>query len=663
MATDFNKNVSISTGSFKPATADTPLDIRTRVETEADIKNIPTPFIGMVVYVKDTGKRFEVLSLKDKKVGMTTLVNGVVNEYRELPYAFKDVVEEALELKANKEDVDEELALKANKTELEGLATEEFVRNKIAEAQLEGEEVDLSGLATKEELALKADKSELFSGNYEDLENKPEIPSIEGLASEEFVQGEIAKIVIPEVPAIDHLATKEELQQAIEGIDFPEYDDAELRGLIEGKADKSEIPSIEGLASEEFVQQEIAKIPEVDLDPYAKKEDLFNKDYNELINKPEIPSIEGLATEEFVNQQIEAIEFPEGYDDTEIRNLIDGKADKSELFSGDYNDLENKPVIPSMEGLASEEFVNNAIEAIPEVDLDPYAKKEDLFSGSYNDLVDKPEIPSIDGLATETYVDGKIDEVAENDIFKADMKTVSTLGGIAAGSDLNGMTIQEVLTKLLYPYVKPTVSASITYNPTGGVYEFGQTVNVTKIGATIGKKSEVITSIKFYMNGSVVEELTEGVANGGSFAHTFDPAQQITKTIANSYFKVVATDASGQTVTGNTSALNFYYPYYYGVVNDGVAIDQDIVKGLTKDVSAKGQKAYTFTSDNQRMVIAYPKSYGALKSILDPNGFEQLGTFTRTEVSVTGLDGTAQTYYVYANGANTNTNFKMTFKY
>ena len=35
---------------------------------------------------------------------------------------------------------------------------------------------------------------------------------------------------------------------------------------------------------EEFVQQEIAKIehPTVDLEPYAKEEDLFSKDYNEL---------------------------------------------------------------------------------------------------------------------------------------------------------------------------------------------------------------------------------------------------------------------------------------------------------------------------------------------------------------------------------------------
>ena len=84
MATDFNKNASASKGGFKPSSPDTPLDIRTRVETEADIMSIPRPYIGMVVYVKDTGKRYEIISLKDTKVGMTTIKDGAVNEYREL---------------------------------------------------------------------------------------------------------------------------------------------------------------------------------------------------------------------------------------------------------------------------------------------------------------------------------------------------------------------------------------------------------------------------------------------------------------------------------------------------------------------------------------------------------------------------------------------------
>ena len=43
-------------------------------------------------------------------------------------------------------------------------------------------------------------KPELFSGNYDDLSNKPVIPSIEGLASEEFVNNAIANIEHPANP-------------------------------------------------------------------------------------------------------------------------------------------------------------------------------------------------------------------------------------------------------------------------------------------------------------------------------------------------------------------------------------------------------------------------------------------------------------------------------
>lgn len=103
--------------------------------------------------------------------------------------------------------------------------------------------------------------------------------------------------------------------------------------------------------------------------------------------------------------------------------------------SGDYNDLSNKPTIPSIEGLASETYVNEKVAAIviPEVptkvselendagyltthqSLAEYAKTADLAqvakTGSYNDLADKPTIPSTTGLASTEYVDSKVGEI------------------------------------------------------------------------------------------------------------------------------------------------------------------------------------------------------------------------------------------------------------
>lgn len=65
---------------------------------------------------------------------------------------------------------------------------------------------------------------------------------------------------------------------------------------------------------------------------------------------------------------------------TEHQSLAD-YAKKSELFSKDYNDLTNKPTIPSVEGLASTQYVDEKVAAIV--------------------------IPSLDGYATEQWVEGK----------------------------------------------------------------------------------------------------------------------------------------------------------------------------------------------------------------------------------------------------------------
>lgn len=96
----------------------------------------------------------------------------------------------------NKNYVDTQLATKANKSEipsLDGYATETYVQNKIAEASLSGGEVDLSGLATKDELATKADKTAIptktsqltndsgFLTEHQDLSDyalKTELPTV-----------------------------------------------------------------------------------------------------------------------------------------------------------------------------------------------------------------------------------------------------------------------------------------------------------------------------------------------------------------------------------------------------------------------------------------------------------------------------------------------------
>ena len=53
------------------------------------------------------------------------------------------------------------------------------------------------------------------------------------------------------------------------------------------------------------------KIPS--LDNYATKDELFSKDYNDLTNKPTIPSIDGLATKLEVKEVEDKIPSLNGY--------------------------------------------------------------------------------------------------------------------------------------------------------------------------------------------------------------------------------------------------------------------------------------------------------------------------------------------------------------
>ena len=263
-----------------------------------------------------------------------------------------------------------------------------------------------------------------------------------------------------------------------------------------------------------------------------------------------------------------------------------------------------------------------------------------------------------DAIAQE--VENRNEAIGDAVTFENGITTVNALGGIPANTSLDGKSVTEILDMLLFPYVKQTIS-NVKGTPNGGTFEAGNNQVITSVSATVTKKSKKITKVEL-LQGSAVLAVKEGdeVANGGTF--TFSGLSVAVNSV-NVQLKVKAYDETGAAVEGSTGAFSFVYPYYYGVCEAGAAIDEALVEGLKKDVSGKGQKAYSYTTNNQCAVIAYPKAHGALKSALDPNAFENISAFTRSEVTVNGLDGKDVVYYVYVSGAFTGSGFKYTFKY
>ena len=107
--------------------------------------------------------------------------------------------------------------------------------------------------------------------------------------------------------------------------------------------------------------------------------------YNDLKDRPTIPSIDGLAStteveealnsaKSYTNEKFNDINIPtslsELSDDKTHRLVTDEEKQswnsKSD-FSGDYNDLKNKPTIPSLDGYATEQYVQQQIGSINEV--------------------------------------------------------------------------------------------------------------------------------------------------------------------------------------------------------------------------------------------------------------------------------------------------------
>ena len=170
---------------------------------------------------------------------------------------------------------------------------------------------------------------ELTAADVGALPDTTEIPSIEGLATEEYVDTAISNIDIPEVDLTDY-ATKEYVGQEIAeaqlgqgDIDLSSYyTKSETDAAIKSAVDAIEIPEPEEVdlsnyytktETDSAIDKKIAAIPAVDLSDYALKS--------------EIPSTTGLATETYVDEKFNSIDIPDVdlsnyYTKSEVDGLI-----------------------------------------------------------------------------------------------------------------------------------------------------------------------------------------------------------------------------------------------------------------------------------------------------------------------------------------------------
>lgn len=275
----------------------------------------------------------------------------------------------------------------------------------------------------------------------------------------------------------------------VKGVDY--FTAAEIEAIEQGAADK------------------------VDTAGYAKSTDLStvatSGSYEDLTNKPNIPDAYELPVASATT--LGGVKVGSGLSITNgvLSATGGGVADSVEwdkvqnkpnfanvATSGSYNDLSNKPTIPSVEGLASEAYVNEKVAAIEVPSLDGYAKTAELAqvakTGSYNDLADKPTIPSTAGLASTKYVDDKVAEIVIPEVPTKVSAFENDKGYLTEHQSLAEYAKK---TEIPAPYTLPTASTSTL----GGVKVDGSTITIS---------NGIISSVGG--SGSSVEEVYIGAS-------------------------------------------------------------------------------------------------------------------------------------------------------
>jgi len=236
--------------------------------------------------------------------------------------------------------------------------------------------------------------------------------------------------------------------------------------------------------------------------------------------------------------------------------------------------------------------------------------------------------------------------------------TLVTLGGITAGSTFASVPYDTMWTNLLYPYLAPAIT--LVSSIAGGLREYGDDQVDPTLTATTVKKTNNITSVKFYRGVTLIDDNTPpAFPTGGAevfpYTHTISTAETYTAT---------ATDGTA-TTTSNTISYTFCYPFFYGVGAVGLTGAQIYAafNPAGKIIQNQADTTKAFAPTNQYYYFCYPNTLPALTVIYDQNGFNITADFTLRTDTITGLDGTSQTYKIYEFNNLTSLSQNLTFNF
>lgn len=133
----------------------------------------------------------------------------------------------------------------------------------------------------------------------------------------------------------------------------------------------------------------------------------------------------GKSLRYLTQEEYDALSDEEKEDETIVYNITDGENEIDfNTITIDSLNTTDKTLVGAINELELESFETKAELIHLKETCNNKADKSELFSGSYNDLKDKPDIPSVEGLATESFVEQQIGDISNQLANKVDVNKV-----------------------------------------------------------------------------------------------------------------------------------------------------------------------------------------------------------------------------------------------
>ena len=386
---------------------------------------------------------------------------------------------------------------------------------------------------------------------------------------------------------------------------------------LSGKLDR---PVVDGAAGQILVLQDDGTL--------AYQDNVTEYDDTELrelidtkISKPEI---DGAAGQILVLQDDGTLAYQDNvteYDDTELRDLIDTKLDKDKVVQ-DLTALDAESVL-STEGLNT--VLDTKVDKVDGSSLVPDTEIAKIHEHVNMTTLDKFSENALGELLYNGNLIASADPEGDAGA-EGDWITNTKIGNLEAGTDVTGLTAIQIWKIASVAYENPT--ASVSYSQTNTIIENGQTFNLDITVSNVKKGTGEVSKIDLYKGGALVESLPY-TADTSSYSFT-----QIADVSTDTSIEVRVYDDADK-YSKYTKSYDFVNPYYHGRL-DNIPTDETGMTKLVEAKGNK-TITNTTTPDGQYITFMYDAAYGNLSSILDPSGFECITGFTKIQLTIGGV--------------------------